>query len=452
MYRSDCARMLHLTPTVLFLTLVNAPPLAAQPQPTATSAPTPIRVLMVVGGAHHDYDAEPKQLAENLSKTGDMKVRVTANLADLNAASLAECDVLMFNACIDKGLDEAQRQAVIDHLRQGKGLVALHCALWCFQDWPEFRKICGGIVLKHGQYEPSPNAVVWSTHPICAGIPREFSILSEPYYADERAPDISVLVQTARVYPDRQGVEPQVWTTRYAGGRVFAMTYGHDAKSQTDPVFLKLLGNGLRWSAGRLGPPTMPSELEILDGFFPLCDGHTLSEFHYDPKLWTIKDGVIIGCSRPEGLKANSFATMTRSFGDFIMRFSVKLVSGNSGVQFRSQQLPGFEVAGYQADVVDKGWGNLHEQNGRGRLVDGWTGKAEKCVNLKDWNEMEIEARGPRIILRANGVVTADYTESDPKVPREGVIALQLHRGEPMEVHFANLRVKPLSLYVKESK
>ena len=161
-------------------------------------------------------------------------------------------------------------------------------------------------------------------------------------------------------------------------------------------------------------------------------------------RYWKVKDEIIVGSSHPKGLEKNSFAITDKSFGDFVLRFSVKFVSGNSGVQFRSRALPDFEVAGYQADVVPLGWGNLHEQNGRSRLVDGWTGKAEKAVNLKDWNEMEVEARGSHIILRTNGVVTADWTETDPSGAKSGIIALQLHRGEPMEVRFTNIRIKPL--------
>ena len=122
----------------------------------------------------------------------------------------------------------------------------------------------------------------------------------------------------------------------------------------------------------------------------------------------------------------------------------MKFVSGNTGVQFRSQELPDLEVAGYQADIVPLGWGNLHEQNGRRRLVDGWSKKAEYAVNLKDWNDMEVEARGRRIVLKTNGVITADYTETDETKPLTGIIALQLHRGDPMEAQFTNIRIKPL--------
>ena len=209
-------------------------------------------------------------------------------------------------------------------------------------------------------------------------------------------------------------------------------------------MFLKLLTNGIKWAAGRLGPATILSELERKEGFVPLFDGKTLKGWRCDPKYWKVRDGIIIGNSHPGGLERNAFAITDKSFSDFVLRFSVKLISGNSGVQFRSEALPNFEVAGYQADAVPLGWGNLHEQNGRRKLVDGWTGKAEKAVNLKDWNEMEVQARGSRIILRTNGVVTADWTETDPAGAKSGIVALQMHRGEPMEVWFTNIRIKPL--------
>ena len=32
-----------------------------------------------------------------------------------------------------------------------------------------------------------------------------------------------------------------------------------------------------------------------------------------------------------------------------------------------------------------------------------------------------------------------------PARPKSGIIALQPHRGEPMEVHFTNIRIKPLT-------
>lgn len=215
-------------------------------------------------------------------------------------------------------------------------------------------------------------------------------------------------------------------------------------------------GLGATRAAALLGPARIEPHCRarfktLCDNFQPLCDNGSLKGWRYNPKLWRIEDGIIIGDSHPDGLKANSCAIAPGEYGDFVLRFSVKLHRndagqwGNSGMQFRSQVKAGYHVAGYQADVVlPFGWGNLHEQDGRRRLADGWTDKAQHAIDPFGWNDMEIIARGPRIVLKTNGVVTADYTEPEPDRPRRGVIALQLHRGHPMKVEFANLRIQTL--------
>ncbi|MBN1492231.1 MAG: ThuA domain-containing protein [Phycisphaerae bacterium] len=437
-----------LTRTAILIVLAAA----AGPQVRAESSSTqpataakPLRVLLFAGGEAHDFDHLPRTLAEALSQSDDLAVRVSTDVAELTEASLRDCDVVAFETCLESGLSETQLELLTKALHEGKGVVAIHCALWCFQDRPQWRAMIGGLVLNHDRFGPFEAAVVDRGNPIAAGLPEKFTVTDEAYYVDQRRPDMRVILQTARTHANRPMPEPLAWTLRHAGGRVFTISLGHDAKVQADPHFLRLLANGIRWAGGRLGPTTVPSELERRQGFEPLFNGKTLAGWRYDPKLWKVKDGIIIGSSHPDGLEVNACAITEEAFGDFILRFDVKFISGNTGVQFRSEELPQFEVAGYQADVVPLGWGNLHEQNGRRRLVDGWTGKAEHAVNVKDWCEMEVEARGPRIIIRANGVVTADWTETDASRPRKGIIALQLHRGEPMEVQFTNIRIKRLN-------
>ncbi len=50
-----------------------------------------------------------------------------------------------------------------------------------------------------------------------------------------------------------------------------------------------------------------------------------------------------------------------------------------------------------------------------------------------EWNRYEIRCEGKRIRLFINGTQTVDYTEPDPKIPLEGVIAVQIHGGPPSE-------------------
>lgn len=427
------------TLSVLVILIIPTLSLAAPP-----SSERPIEVLMIVGGNSHDYTALPQQLADTLNRNKDINVRVTADLGILTGKTAGEIDVLMFNCCRDDELTARQRKVITNIVRQGKGLIAMHCAFWSFQTWPEWRQIIGGIVQKHDPLGPFDAVVIDRNHPITRGLPEQFTITDEPYLAEERTDNQHVLVRTARPHGHHTEPEAMVWTQRYAGGRVFSIMFGHDAQSQTNPVFLTLLTNGIRWAGRQLAPATMLSQEESDEGFVPLFDGKTLEGWHYNPKYWKVENGFIIGNSGAKGLKEGTYAICPKVFGDFVLRYTVGLLGGNSGMQFRSKEYPGFTVAGYQADIARLAFGSLHEQFGRRRLVDGWTGKGENAVNLRDFNDMEVIAKGPHIIIKVNGVVTVDYTETTPSIPQEGIIALQLHDHELMEVWFTNIRIKPI--------
>jgi len=178
------------------------------------------------------------------------------------------------------------------------------------------------------------------------------------------------------------------------------------------------------------------------EGFKPLFNGHDLSGWDGDPRLWSVKDGMIVGHTAGVEMTDNSFLITKQPYANFILRAEVKLRNLNSGIQFRSERVHDWVVRGYQADAgEDNYWGNIYEEKGRGTLVDGWKGKGEKAVKLKGWNDYEILCDGDHIRLTLNGVVTADMHDSNR---REGIIALQLHRGPPMEVYFRNIRIKVL--------
>src|SRR4051812_34343485 len=92
-----------------------------------------------------------------------------------------------------------------------------------------------------------------------------------------------------------------------------------------------------------------------------LFNGKDLSTFEALPEYWSVKDGAIVG-STPEGLKFNTFLCSKREYGDFELKFQVKMTkSGNSGVQIRSKiaNKEKFAVAGPQCDMGGPYWGSL---------------------------------------------------------------------------------------------
>ena len=181
------------------------------------------------------------------------------------------------------------------------------------------------------------------------------------------------------------------------------------------------------------------------DGFQPLFNGKNLEGWDGDPRLWKAQDGMIVGSTEGVPLEYNSFLITKKSYANFILKAQAKLRNHNSGIQFRSEEVPGLKwaVRGYQADMAeDNYWGCIYEERGkRGVMVNGWKDKAEKVVKLKDWNDLELLCDGDHISLKVNGLETADLHDS---AKLDGIIALQLHKGPPMQVYFRNLEIKVL--------
>ena len=185
---------------------------------------------------------------------------------------------------------------------------------------------------------------------------------------------------------------------------------------------------------------------QLDEGFEPLFNGRDLAGWEGDSLLWLVEDGMIVG--RSPGIGYNDFLATEKSYSDFVLRLQVHLVGneGNSGVQFRSERVEGsMEMVGYQADIGPTWWGGLYDESRRRRmLVEQDADLINKLVRPDEWNDYEIEARAKRIRLKLNGTTTADDEETEEGIAPEGRIAMQVHSGPALEVHFRNIRLRQL--------
>jgi len=219
------------------------------------------------------------------------------------------------------------------------------------------------------------------------------------------------------------------------------------------------------------GPsPAAPPEPKDMK---PLFNGKDLSGWEGDMRLWSFKDGVVRGETTKENVaQGNTFLVWKGGeLKDFELRLSFRNDHGNSGIQYRSKLVPPkagaqnqWVIEGYQAEVENTPGkvGFLYHERGRGYLCNvgekveiGADGKPKvvgklgakdeigKTYKKSDWNDYVIIAEGNHLRHYLNGIQTVDAIDNDPKGSlASGLLALQIHAGDPMVVEFKDVRLK----------
>ncbi len=199
-----------------------------------------------------------------------------------------------------------------------------------------------------------------------------------------------------------------------------------------------------------------------------IFDGKSLDGWDGNPKFWRVEDGCITGQTTKENpTDGNTFLIWRKGVvGDFQLTLEYKIVGGNSGIQYRSFEVPEkkWVIGGYQGDFEagDRYSGILYGERFRDILCDrgqktvigadhkpkvvgsvGDSDELQKQIKKEDWNNYEITAKGFHFVHKINGHVTADCTDEDVEMRRKsGILALQLHAGPAMKVQFRNIRLK----------
>jgi len=241
-----------------------APAPAPTPKPEEKKDAAPVKALIITGDEYHDWKATTEALTKILGEGGKIAVDVTTNPSkDLTDANLARYDVLFLNyKDTAKGTPEthwsdANKEALLKAVREGKGLVSYHFASSAFTkpNWDEYEKVVGGWRTQ-GFHGPKHNFTVKKTdakHPISEGQPAKFDHAIDELYQNSVMVPGAVVLATAYSDPAKpKGTgkdEAVIWVSEYGKGRVYSNVLGHDVEALSDPNLHPWLRRGVIWAA-----------------------------------------------------------------------------------------------------------------------------------------------------------------------------------------------------------
>jgi type 1 glutamine amidotransferase len=217
--------------------------------------------LILSGGVAHDYRATSPMLQTLLRETGiDSEIR--EDFAAVENGGLRDFDLLTLN-CVRWTCDQTPgwraqwrfelsaraREEILAFLARGKGLLALHAATICFDDWPEYRRILGAWWewgrSGHAPLQEHAMRICQPAHPLVQGL-GDFAICDELYTRPRIYDQVDPLVEAGW----EGTAHPILWLRNYGPARVCYNALGHGVEAFAHPTNRLLLQRGAAWALG----------------------------------------------------------------------------------------------------------------------------------------------------------------------------------------------------------
>ncbi|MCY4394897.1 MAG: ThuA domain-containing protein [Rhodospirillaceae bacterium] len=226
-----------------------------------------MRALVLSGGIRHDFADNAAALAEQFAVAGfdpEIETNIEAGLARLENGGYALLTVMALRWRMEGdpkyaphraewafSLSPEGRARLGGFVRSGGGLFGFHTACLCFDDWPEWRDILGGVWVWGRSWHPplGPVSVARTAedHPLTAGA-GGFELVDEVYSGLSLAAGVRPLLEARAGEMER--AEPVLWTHRYGKGRVVFDALGHNRASIENENHAEIVRRAAVWAAG----------------------------------------------------------------------------------------------------------------------------------------------------------------------------------------------------------
>ncbi len=258
--------------------------IAHLPKKAAVKPKKPRKMLVYVQTTGFRTPGEPyvnRMLKLMGEKTGAFSVEYSTDINVFLPENLDKYDAFALNSTVNMPVSPATTpkicESIMNFVRGGKGVVAIHGAVDNFRNWPEGQEMLGNLFRGH----PWVDGGVWAVkidepnHPLMAPFKghKGFKIVTElyastpPIYSRDKqlvlmSLDMSDPVTKARASQESDQDTGVCWIKNWGKGRVFYTNIGHGGMNaglelENDPIQQHFL-LGIQWALGDLKVDATP--------------------------------------------------------------------------------------------------------------------------------------------------------------------------------------------------
>lgn len=214
-----------------------------------------ILVFSLTKGYRHKSISNGVTAIRKLAAENAMEVDTSENVGSFTTENLSKYKTLVFlNPTGSHVFDASQKQALMNFINNGGGLVGIHAATDFCYEWDWYGKMIGAYFTDHPKVQTATLMLVSKKHKLNAGLPDSWSHTDEWYNFKSFNKKVKVLVkvdENSYQGGKMDNQHPVVWYHKFQGGRIFYTAMGHTPESYADEFFLKQLLAGIKWTMGK---------------------------------------------------------------------------------------------------------------------------------------------------------------------------------------------------------
>ena len=223
-----------------------------------------IRVLFLVGDYWHNPITQEKNWQDVLRHTGwhlnfaqatkfvtaeelaNTDLFVVARYAKTNNLGWSDSEIIENRADEEAFLTDQREEAIIDNVRRGMGLIAMHCSVWNGER-PKFMDLIGvEKPYMHTKVQPTMLHKLNKDHPVTAGV-APAKIGEDEIFSTDLIPGRSTTLFNLK--GEEQPIDTAGgWCHDYGKGRVLAMLPGHTPHPFHSRSFKTLMWRAAHWA------------------------------------------------------------------------------------------------------------------------------------------------------------------------------------------------------------